>query len=92
MSTELTDLDKRGLRKSLTLKSPKGAEYSMTLYEFSRWGTMLDAVEVINKKLYELNIPNSDKWVKPIAIQKFIDEKYQDTLHELLETGEVVSD
>jgi hypothetical protein len=92
MNVEITDLDRRGQAESLTLKSPKGEEYNMTVYEFSRWSTMLEAVEVINKKLYDLNMPNCDKWVKPIAIQKYIDEKYQDTLFDLLETDEVISD
>ena len=45
---------------------------------------MLDAVEVIDKKLHQMKTPASDKWVKPIAIQKYIDEKYQDVLHDVL--------
>ena len=91
MSVEITELDRRGQDTSVTLTSPKGNEYNMSMYELSRWCTMLDAVEVIDKKLHQLKIPTSDNWVKPIAIQKYIDEKYQDVLFDMLETDEPIS-
>lgn len=90
MSVEITELDRRGQDTNISLTSHKGNTYNMSMYELSRWCTMLDAVDVIDKKLHQLKIPTSDNWVKPIAIQKYIDEKYQDVLFDMLETDEPV--
>jgi hypothetical protein len=90
MSIEITELDKRGQDSIVTLRSSKGNEYKMSMYEMSRWCTMLDAIEVIDKKLHQLKMGDSNNWVKPIAIQKYIDEKYQDILFEMLETDEPI--
>ena len=85
MSVPITELDRKGQSKNIKLKSPEGSEHDMSLYEISRWCTMVDAVQIIDRKLADLNMSNSSKWVKPIAIQKYIDEKYQDNLHEMIE-------
>ena len=84
MKNKITELDNRGKQVKINAISPKGEEHNMDAYEMSRWCAMLEAVEVIDKKLHQLKIPTSDKWVKPIAIQKYIDERYQDILHETI--------
>lgn len=85
MSVPITALDKKGQSKTIGLSSSKGNTYDMSLYEISRWCTMVDAVQIIDKKLSDLKMNDNSKWVKPIAIQKYIDEKYQDNLHEMIE-------
>ena len=49
----------------------------MSVYEFSRWASLLEALEFINKKATQLNIDlkKDTKWVKPIALQKYIEER-----------------
>ncbi len=84
MKNKITELDNRGKQVKINAISSKGEEYNMDAYEMSRWCAMLEAVEVIDKKLHQLKIPTSDKWVKPIAIQKYVDERYQDILHETI--------
>ena len=85
MSTAITKLDDQGQTKRITFEGKEGKQYDMSLYETSRWCAVLDAVGVIDKKLADANISDKTNWVKPIAIQKFVDEKYQDILHEMLE-------
>lgn len=78
-------LDKKGDETLVEVRSStRNKTEQMTAYELSRWCAMLDAVEVIDKKLVQMKMSTSDKWVKPIAIQKYIDEKYQDILHDVL--------
>lgn len=84
MKNKITELDNRGKQVKINVISPKGERYDMDAYEMSRWCAILEAVEVIDKKLHQLKIPTSDNWVKPIAIQKYIDERYQDILHEMI--------
>lgn len=83
MKNKITELDNKGKSRVLTIPTKDG-QTTMTEYEMSRWCAMLDAVGVIDKKLHDLKIPSSNNWVKPIAIQKYIDEKYQDILHEAI--------
>jgi hypothetical protein len=55
---------------------------TMSLYELSRWNSLLEAVEIIDRKEKQVRKPPTN-WVKPIAIQKFIDERTPSMLHEL---------
>lgn len=80
---EQTQLDKRGKEKTTNVMASRGKKHDMSLYELSRWCSMIDAVGIIDKKLDDMRVKNTN-WVKPIAIQKYIDEKYQDVLHEML--------
>lgn len=85
MTIDNNSLDNQGRDTVVEVKSStKEKSEHMTAYELARWCAMLDAVEVIDKKLYQLKMTTSNNWVKPIAIQKYIDEKYQDILHDVL--------
>ena len=49
----------------------------MTLYTAARWLALIQSLETINTRAEQLKI-NLDKdtsWVKPLALQKFIDEQ-----------------
>ncbi len=48
----------------------------MTLYEVSRWMSLIRGIETIDKTAQRLKI-NLDKdktWVKPLALQRYIEE------------------
>jgi len=49
----------------------------MSVYEMSRWFCLLDALDLITKKATALNLDlvKEHKWVKPIALQKYIEER-----------------
>ena len=67
-----------------TLTSPnKGTQYHMSEYEICRWMSLLEAVDIIDQKANQLGVKGSNiNWVKPIAIQKYIDERTESMLFE----------
>jgi len=66
----------------------KGEQIEMAQDEIARWCCLIEAVQVIDQKGSQMKI-NMDKtqWVKPIAIQKYIDERF-DTMTEEIEREE----
>ena len=54
-----------------------GEPVQMTLYSAARWMSLVKGIEVINKKAQQLkiNLENDKSWVKPLALQKYIDEE-----------------
>ena len=74
----------------VTLKVDKTGPEQMSYYELSRWMSLIEAVEHVDKKCAQLNIPkNSNKWIKPIALQKYVDERTEGMLFELTNQGRV---
>tara|TARA_R110002051_G_C8435465_1_gene454151 strand:+ start:148 stop:429 length:282 start_codon:yes stop_codon:yes gene_type:complete len=70
--------------EKLTL--PVGEEREIvTLYTFARWTALIRGLEAINKKAHQLKINlNTDKsWVKPLALQKYIDQETPSTVAEV---------
>ena len=49
----------------------------MSVYEVSRWFSLLEALDLMTKKAQSLKVDlkKDHKWVKPIALQKYIDER-----------------
>jgi hypothetical protein len=67
-----------------TLKSPRGNEYVMSEYEICRWMSLIEAVDIIDTKSKQLKLSEKElNWVKPIAIQKYIDERTESMLFEV---------
>lgn len=54
-----------------------GTPIQMTLYNAARWMSLVKGIEVINKKAHQLkiNLENDKSWVKPLALQKYIDDE-----------------
>lgn len=66
------------------LTTPKGKTHQMSEYEISRWMSLIEAVDLIDKKSKQLGVKgNGINWVKPIAIQKYIDERTESMLFEI---------
>lgn len=61
-----------------------GNIHEMTLNEMARWACLVEAVDSIEKKCEERgkNMDDID-WVKPLAIQKYIEERYHAMLHDV---------
>tara|TARA_B100001057_G_scaffold421539_1_gene442541 strand:+ start:300 stop:572 length:273 start_codon:yes stop_codon:yes gene_type:complete len=78
----MIDIEK-SKKDKLKLKTPK-QEVTMSHYELCRWFSLLEAVDIIDKKCETLGKDSDDiNWVKPIAIQKYIDERTESMLFEL---------
>ena len=54
-----------------------GQEETMSLYCVARWLALIEGIEIINKKAIQLkiNLAKDKSWVKPLALQKFVDEQ-----------------
>jgi len=54
-----------------------GEEQDMTLYEISRWASLMKGIDVIERRAQQLkiNLEKDKSWVKPLALQKYIDEE-----------------
>ena len=56
----------------------------MSEYEICRWMSLIEAVDIIDKKTEQLGVKGKNiNWVKPIAIQKYIDERTEGLLFEI---------
>lgn len=57
----------------------------MSEYEISRWMSLIEAVDIIDTKSRQLGIKGKGiNWVKPIALQKYIDERTESMLFETM--------
>ena len=67
--------------KRVTIQIDPNKDEYMSLYEFSRWNCLLEAVDYIDQKANQMKYTGD--WVKPIALQKYIDERTPGMLHEI---------
>lgn len=68
---------------SITTRS--GEEHVMSVECYTRWLCLVEALDVIHKAAERNNI-NLDKrtdWLKPLAIQKYMDERFHSMLHDV---------
>mgnify|MGYP001173441957 FL=1 len=58
----------------------------MSLYEFARWNCLAEAVAIIGEKCDTLSskVGRPVNWIKPIPIQKYIDERTMSMLFEIV--------
>ena len=54
-----------------------GEKHDMTLYNAARWMSLIKGIDTIDQKARQLkiNLDNDKSWVKPLALQKYIDEE-----------------
>lgn len=60
-----------------------GKKLEMTIDELSRWMCMVEAMDIIVKKSEDLNIKNVDEIIKPLAIEKYITERFPSMRHDI---------
>ena len=66
----------KALKIDVTEQIEVDSEINMSLYQFARWTSLMRGIDVIDEKAKQLKIDlDKDKsWVKPLALQKYIDE------------------
>ncbi len=58
--------------------------HEMSVSELARWACLLEGIEFISKRSEELGIEDTNvDWIKPIALQKYIDERFEAMKHDL---------
>lgn len=76
--------------KKLVVRQNKTQSDEMSVYELSRWLCLVEAVNIIGDKCDQLQLNDKDgSWVKPIAIQKYVDERTEGMLFELTNQGKL---
>ena len=67
---------------SITTKSNK--THIMSVEEYTRWLCLIEALEIINLKAKDkkLNLEDNDYWIKPLAFQKYIKQRFPSMLHD----------
>jgi hypothetical protein len=62
----------------------KGKVEQMPMSTFIRWACLIEAVEMIHEKSTQLGISErDDSWIKPNAIQKYIDDRVTTMSYEI---------
>jgi len=58
--------------------------HEMNIGELARWACLLEGIDFISKRSGELGIEDTNlDWIKPIALQKYIDERFEAMKHDL---------
>lgn len=81
----MINIDKsKQTKRILKSKNKPDTEYTLSEYEIARWMSLIEAVDIIGGKIDQLGAKGSGvNWVKPIAIQKYIDERTESMLFEI---------
>ena len=70
--------------EELKFTNKRGENISMTQDEVARWCCLVEAVDIIDKKGSQMGIDmKKNNWVKPIAIQKYLDERFDTMIEEI---------
>jgi len=71
----------------VVIKTNNGTIHEMSLFEASRWFSLISCVDIIGKKLERDGIdPNeTNNWLKPIYFQKYIDDTYIENMFNILD-------
>ena len=82
----MIDIQKHKDRKIELTSEKKKKTYTLSEYEVARWLSLIESVDIIDTKCKQLGVEgDSINWVKPIAIQKYIDERTESMLFEILD-------
>jgi hypothetical protein len=74
-------------KKYITLNHNK-TTVDMSIDEYSRWLSLLEGIDIVNKKMKQFGsrLQNEDTdWIKPLAFQKYISERFESMKFELTE-------
>ena len=72
------------MNNNITLNKKDGTTEEMTQEAFSRWACLVEGIQAVDQKLVDAKIPDSDtKWVKPLAFEKYIQERYHSMLRDV---------
>jgi len=70
--------------RTFKFKLKNGNNVDMGIDELTRWVCLLEGVEQVSNKCDELGYGKDNiEWVKPLAFQKYIDERFHSMKHDL---------
>lgn len=70
---------------NISIKTSDNVEHVMSVETYARWLCLMEAIDVIDRTAEKNNIDLNKRtdWVKPLAIQKYIDERFPGMLHDV---------
>tara|TARA_R100001443_G_scaffold116114_1_gene135656 strand:+ start:567 stop:812 length:246 start_codon:yes stop_codon:yes gene_type:complete len=72
------------MEREFTFNLKDGTTKKMLFNEFVRWACLIEGVEKVSEKLEEAGVDmNKNDWVKPLAFQKYVEERYHSMRHDL---------
>lgn len=72
------------MENTIELKLNNGTIEYMAKAEFARWACLVEAIQAVDQKLIEANIPETNtKWIKPLAFEKYIQERFHSMLRDV---------
>ena len=70
--------------KTFKFKLKDNTEKEMDIDELTRWACLIEGLEFITKGAEENNICLKDNsWIKPLAIQKYVEERFHAMKHDI---------
>lgn len=62
-----------------------GTVKEMEIDELARWACLLEGIEQVSERYDRLGMSmDTDEWVKPLAFQKYIEERFHSMKHDLI--------
>jgi hypothetical protein len=70
--------------KKFKFELKNGTVKEMDIDELTRWACLLEGIDQVSKKYEELGESmDTDDWIKPLAFQKYLDERFHSMKHDL---------
>lgn len=61
-----------------------GSVEHMDHQTFARWACLIEGIQAVDQKLQENNVPDSSSaWIKPLAFEKYIQERFHSMLRDV---------
>lgn len=68
----------------IEMKLKNGTTEYMSKAEFSRWACLVEGIQAVDQKLTDAKVPESNtKWIKPLAFEKYIQERFHSMLRDV---------
>lgn len=72
-------------KKSFIIKTEKNGDINLPLPEYARWLCLIEAIELISNKAVQMKQDlNNNDWIKPLALHKYVEERFESMQGEIL--------
>jgi hypothetical protein len=91
----MKDVKEKAKKLFVRINTPTDDIFQMSVFEYSRWLTLMDAVVIIDRGANRLKIDLDSSqvdWIQPIAIEKYIRNRYEDILNDLMQDSEFLKE
>ena len=70
--------------KTFNFKLKNGNNINMDINELTRWACLIEGIEQVAAKCEQIGMSkDNDDWIKPLAFQKYLDERFHSLKHDL---------